>query len=110
MVSRTRLKSIITCVALYVMAGLLVGYFWVNAFTGKYGLDAQHELDVETAALTLELARLKTERSFWERQVSLLMSDRIDPDILDERARAQLYFVHPRDLVMPVRQQDATNN
>lgn len=104
MVSRTRLKSIVTGIALYVMAGLLVGYFWMNAFTGKYGLDAQHELDIEIGVLTGELAKAKTERIHWERQVALLQSQRLDPDILDERARAQLEFVHPRDLVMPVRQ------
>jgi cell division protein FtsB len=105
MVSRTRLRSIVTGIALYVLAGLLVGYFWMNAFTGKYGLDAQHELDIEMGALTAELAKLKSERMRWERQVALLRSDRLDPDILDERARAQLEFVHPRDLVLTVRQQ-----
>jgi len=104
MVSRTRLKSIVTGIALYVMAGLLVGYFWMNAFTGKYGLDAQHELDLEMGALTGELAKLKSERMIWERQVALLRSERLDPDILDERARAQLEFVHPRDLVLIVKQ------
>ena len=38
MVSRTRLKSILTGLALYTMAALMVGYFGVNAYTGKYGL------------------------------------------------------------------------
>ncbi len=104
MVSRTRLRSIVTGIALYVLAGLLVGYFWMNAFTGKYGLDAQHELDVEMGALSAELAKLKAERMRWERQVALLRSDRLDPDILDERARSQLEFVHPRDLVMRTKQ------
>ena len=37
-----------------------------------------------------ELAELKAERAEWERRVSLLRSDRIDPDMLDERARALL--------------------
>jgi cell division protein FtsB len=104
MVSRTRLKSVVTGIALYVMAGLLVGYFWMNAFTGKYGLDAQHELDIEMGTLTGDLARAKAERMHWEQQVALLRSERLDPDILDERARAQLEFVHPRDLIMRVKQ------
>lgn len=104
MVSRTRLKSIVTGIALYVMAGLLVGYFWMNAFTGKYGLDAQHELDIEIGVLTAEVAKAKAERMNWEKQIALLRSDKLDPDILDERARAQLEFVHPRDLVLRVQQ------
>jgi hypothetical protein len=47
MVSRTRLKSILTGLALYTMAALMVGYFGVNAYTGKYGLNARQELDQE---------------------------------------------------------------
>ena len=34
-----------------------------------------------------------------EQRVSLLRSDRVDPDMLDERARYQLDYVNPHDLV-----------
>jgi cell division protein FtsB len=103
MVSRTRFKSFLTGLGLYVLAGLLIGYFWINAFTGKYGLNAQQELDQEMVALKDELGRLKGERTEWERRVALLRSDKLDPDMLDERARAQLEFVSPRDLVMTIK-------
>src|SRR5260221_5518393 len=99
MVSRTRLKSLLTGLALYTMAGLMVSYFGVNAYTGKYGLNARQEMDQEIIALTSELARLKRERAEGEQRVSLLRSDRVDPDLLDERARLQLDYAHPRDLV-----------
>ena len=33
----------------------------------------------------------------WERRVALLRSDKLDPDMLDERARALLDYVDPRD-------------
>jgi cell division protein FtsB len=99
MVSRSRLKSFLTGLALYMMAAALVGYFGVNAYTGKYGLNARQELDQEIIALTSELARLKRERLEGERRVSLLRSDRIDPDMLDERARFQLDYADPHDLV-----------
>lgn len=99
MVSRTRLKSILTGLALYTMAGLMVFYFSVNAYTGKYGLNARQELDQEIVALTSELARLKKERAEGEQRVSLLRSDRVDPDMLDERARFQLHYASPHDLV-----------
>jgi cell division protein FtsB len=74
MVSRTRLKSILTGLALYTMAALMVSYFGVNAYTGKYGLNARQELDQEIVALTSELARLKRERAQGEQRVSLLRS------------------------------------
>ena len=99
MVSRSRLKSLLTGLALYTMAAAMVGYFSVNAYTGKYGLNARQELDQEIIALTSELARLKQERVQNEQRVSLLRSDRVDPDMLDERARYQLDYANPHDLV-----------
>ena len=99
MVTRPRLNAFLTCLALYTMAAALIGYFGVNAYTGKYGLNARQELDQEIIALTSELARLKRERAESERRVSLLRSDRLDPDMLDERARFQLDYVNPHDLV-----------
>jgi cell division protein FtsB len=99
MVSHTRFKSFVTGLALYVMAAGLIGYFGVNAYTGKYGLHAQAALDQEMIALTGELARLKQERIALEQRVSLLRAESLDPDMLDERARFQLEFAHPRDLV-----------
>jgi len=99
MVTRSRLKSFLTGLALYTMAAAMIGYFGVNAYTGRYGLNAQQELDQEIITLTSELARLKQERAEGERRVSLLRSDRVDPDMLDERARFQLDYVNPHDLV-----------
>jgi len=100
MVSRRRLKSFLTGLALYTMAAGMVGYFGVNAYTGRYGLNARQELDQEVIALTSELARLKKERSESEQRVSLLRSDRLDPDMLDERARVLLNYARKDDIVV----------
>ncbi|HWZ37481.1 MAG TPA: septum formation initiator family protein [Bradyrhizobium sp.] len=112
MVSRQRLRSFLTGLALYTMAAAMIGYFGVNAYTGKYGLNARLELDQEIIALTSELARLKRERAEGEERVSLLRSDRVDPDMLDERARFQLDYANPHDLVRmipPAAQSDSKN-
>ena len=103
MVSRSRLRSFLTGLALYTVAAALIGYFGVNAYTGKYGLNARQELDQEIISLTSELARLKQERAEGEKRVSLLRTDRVDPDMLDERARFQLDYANSRDLVRVVR-------
>jgi cell division protein FtsB len=103
MVSHTRFKSFLTGLALYTMAAAFIGYFGVNAYTGKYGLHAQAALDQEMIALTSELARLKQERAILEQRVSLLRAQSLDPDMLDERARFQLEFAHPRDLVRVIK-------
>jgi cell division protein FtsB len=100
MVTRTRLRAAITAIGLYVTAALLIGYFGIHAYTGAHGLKAKQDLAQQMDELSKELARLKVERASWEHRVSLLRSDRIDPDMLDERARAMLDYAHPNDLVL----------
>ena len=104
MVTRRRLRSFVTAVGLYFGAALLIGYFGVNAYTGNHGLRAKHDLDQQIAQLSVELASLRTERATWERRVSLIKSERLDPDMLDERARALLDYVDPRDLTLRLKQ------
>jgi cell division protein FtsB len=103
MVSRPRLRSILSTLCLYVMAALLIGYFGVNAYTGDHGLRAKQDLDREIATLTVELDHAKSEHDRWQHRVSLLKSDSLDPDTIDEEARALLGYVDPRDVVVLVK-------
>ena len=100
MVTRNRLRAALTAIGLYIGAALLIGYFGVNAYTGAHGLKAKQDLSQQMDELTKELARLKLERGGWEHRVSLLRADRLDPDLLDERARAMLDYAHANDLVL----------
>jgi cell division protein FtsB len=100
MVTRKRLRSILTTLGLYVMAALLIGYFGVNAYSGNHGLKAKEDLDQQIASLSTDLDRLKLERAQWERRVALLRSDRLDPDMLDEQARSLLDYVAPNELTL----------
>jgi cell division protein FtsB len=100
MVTRTRLRATLAAIGLYIAAALLIGYFGVNAYTGAHGLKAKQDLAQQMDELSKELATLKLERARWEHRVSLLRADRLDPDMLDERARAMLDYVHPNDLVL----------
>ena len=59
MVTRKRVRSILTALGLYVLAALLIGYFGVNAFSGNRGLKAKQDIDQQMAELSTELARLK---------------------------------------------------
>jgi cell division protein FtsB len=103
MVTHRRRRSILTALALYTLAALFIGYFAVNAFTGNHGLRAQQDLDQQLVEMKGELSRLKAERLLWEHRVSLLRSDRIDPDMLDERVRAMLDYVDPHDIALLLR-------
>jgi len=100
MVTRKRLRSVLTALGLYVMAALLIGYFGVNAFSGNHGLKAQQDLDQQIVALSGELDRLKLEHAQWERRVALLKADNLDPDMLDESARLLLDYTAPNELTM----------
>lgn len=104
MVKHTRLKSVLTGLVLYAVAALLVSYFGMNAYTGKYGLNARQELDQEITALTSELVQLKKERAKADQRVALLRANGMDPDMLDERVRWQLDYAHPRDVVRVFKQ------
>ncbi len=99
MVVRTRLRSIVTAIGLYCLAGLLVAYFGMHAYSGNHGIKAKEDLDLQMSELATELKQLRAERGEWERRAALLRSESVDPDMLDERARAMLDYVHPRDLI-----------
>jgi cell division protein FtsB len=100
MVTHRRRRAFLTALGLYTFAAVFVGYFAANAFTGNHGLRAQQDLEQQLTAMKVELAGLKAERAMWERRVSLLRADRIDPDMLDERARALVGYVDPHDLTL----------
>jgi cell division protein FtsB len=91
---------VLTALGLYLGAALLIGYFGVNAYTGNHGINARQGLDLQMARLTTERDTLKSARQRWERRVALLKSQSLDPDMLDERARALLDYVDPRDLTL----------
>ena len=103
MVTRKRLRSFFTALGLYAVAALFIGYFAVNAFSGNHGLRAKQQLEEQIGELSSELRAVEVERVQWERRVSLLRSDRLDPDLLDERAREELQYLHPREVTLPVK-------
>jgi cell division protein FtsB len=100
MVTRKRLRSFFTALGLYAIAALFIGYFAANAFSGNHGLRAKQQLDAQLTELSVEFGRAETERKQWDRRVSLLRSDRLDADLLDELARRELEYLHPRDVTM----------
>jgi cell division protein FtsB len=103
MVTHRRRRAVLTALGLYTFATAFIGYFGVNAFTGAHGLRAQADLEKQLASMETELAGLKAERAAWERRVALLRANGIDPDMLDEQARALLGYADPRDVVLLLR-------
>ncbi|MBT3532388.1 MAG: septum formation initiator family protein [Rhodospirillaceae bacterium] len=70
-----------------ILGALLFAYFTAHAVQGDRGLLAWVQLKQQISHATADLDATSTERDLWERRISLLHSDRLDPDMLDERVR-----------------------
>jgi cell division protein FtsB len=103
MVTHRRLRTVLNALALYAIAAMLIAYFGVNAYSGNYGLRAKQEIEGEIRDLNAELLALRAERAKWDRRISLLRSESLDPDMLEERARVLLNYGDARDLVLPLK-------
>lgn len=79
----------------------LVGYFGWNATQGDRGLQAYALRQEQLVQVQGDLDRAIAERELWERRVAGLRTQRLDPDTLDERARAMLNVADPAELVVP---------
>lgn len=100
MVTQTRMRAILQGLMLYMGALALIGYFGVNAYIGDHGLEAKRAYKIAIFKLNDELVEVRSEREGWERRIALLRPDKLDPDMLDERARSTLNFVHPSELTL----------
>ena len=78
----------------------LAAYFTYHLIAGGRGLDARARLETHITTLEGGLRGLQAVRAKLERDVSLLRAEHLDPDMLDERARAILNFAHPHELVI----------
>ena len=81
----------------------LVAYFLWNATQGERGLQAYALRQQQLKQVQDESDRTEAERKLWDRRVTALRSQRLDPDMLDERARAMLNVADPADIVVPLK-------
>ncbi|WP_376091056.1 septum formation initiator family protein [Roseomonas sp. CCTCC AB2023176] len=79
----------------------LCGYFAYHAMHGTRGLLARDARIAEISAARVVLAEAEAERDMMERKVAGLRSDRMDRDVLEERARALLNVVAPGEIIIP---------
>ena len=75
-------------------------YFGANAIDGERGTRAAALRTDYLETRRSDLARAEAERDLWDRRVGALRSNRIDRDMLDERARAMLNLVDPDEVIV----------
>ena len=79
----------------------VTGYFAWNATRGDHGLKNYAARKTQLVVAQKEQAVAEAERDLWEIRVAGLRANHIDPDTLDERARAMLNLAEPDDVVVP---------
>jgi cell division protein FtsB len=87
----------VTCALLGFM-----GYLGYSAINGQFGTESREDLLAQIAELRAQSAALGVEIDAARHRIALLDSRRLDPDILDERARALLNMAHPDDVLVMV--------
>lgn len=83
-----------------VLAATMFAYFAFHAVQGERGLEALRHLQGEIASAQATLDTLHAERMALEHRTALLRPDNLDPDMLDERARAVLDYSNPDDVIV----------
>jgi cell division protein FtsB len=84
----------------------ITGYFGWNATQGERGLVAYAQRQDLLRQVVADQDAAKAERDSWQTRVAGLRAQHLDPDTLDERARAMLNLAEPSEVIVKLGQQD----
>ena len=82
-----------------VMAGI-AAYFGYHAVEGDRGLISWWQVTSQIKSADATLERVRNQRTALERRVTLLGSEKLDLDLLDERAHLMLNMGSPDEVVV----------
>lgn len=84
----------------------ITGYFAWSSTQGNHGLVVYAQRQALLRQAEAEHALVQADRDGWERRVAGLRANHLDPDTLDERARAMLNLADPNDVIVPYAAKD----
>src|SRR3954471_7570805 len=83
-----------------VLFATVFGYFGYHLVNGDRGLLAMAHLQREVLIANQNLAEAEARRKMWERRVASGRNQSVDPDMLDERARALVSSARKDDIIV----------
>jgi cell division protein FtsB len=84
----------------------ITAYFGWNATQGDRGLKAFAQRQDLLRQVVADENAAKAERDGWETRVNGLRARHLDPDTLDERARAMLNLAEPSEVIVKLSAQE----
>lgn len=78
---------------------LLLVYFAYHALSGERGLLNWLRLQQELTTAKITLSKLKAENTALEKNIALIKSEHIHPDLLEERVRIMLNYARPEESI-----------
>ena len=83
-----------------VVGACIVGYFLYHTVQGDRGWLAMVQLKSQVKAAEENLAKLQKEEKDLAHRVQLLRANNLDPDLLDEQARATMDYSKPNEIIV----------
>ncbi|MEX0861011.1 MAG: septum formation initiator family protein [Cucumibacter sp.] len=77
-------------------------YLFYSALGGNFGIDGQALMQQRLIELNAEETEIDAGIARFRERISLLDPNRLDPDLLTERARALLEMTNPADIIIPL--------
>lgn len=77
-------------------------YFAFYTLYGTRGYYTLKDLEQDLSAKSTAYEAIQNQRQDLEHQVRLMRPDSVDPDMMTEQIRKNLYYIHPNDIVIKV--------
>ena len=100
MPTRHKRPSIIKQLGISMLLSGFMVYMGHSAISGKYGIESAGQMSREIQELKSKSDRLQIELDALGQRISLFDPERLDPDILSERARKLLAMAHKDDRIV----------
>jgi cell division protein FtsB len=85
---------------LTLFGALVLVYFTYHIFHGNHGVIAMLKLQSKVKDAEITYVKINNSEKILKQKVNLLGKNNLDPDMLEERVRLMLNYVHPDELVI----------